>query len=160
MEFRLESSGGIELRRAQQRDKDFAYQVKKAAFKRYVDQVWGWEEDEQRKFHDRRFQPQYFHIISLGGRDVGVMSVAQGRDSVSVDQLYILPEYQGQGIGRQCMSMVIEQAARLALPVGLTVLKVNSRALGFYERLGFATIGDTDTHFQMQRWRDEKTGRV
>ncbi len=150
-ELSFESSDGLGLRRAREDDKDFAFQAKKAAFKRYVDQVWGWEEDEQRKLHDRRYQPQYFHIISLGGTDVGVTSVVQKADCVNVNQLYILPEYQGQGLGGLCMSAVIEQAAKLCLPVRLSVLKVNRRAVAFYGRLGFSTIGDTETHFQMQR---------
>jgi len=33
----------------------------------------------------------------------------------------------------------------------LRVLKVNSRAIAFYQRLGFKIIGETDTHIQMER---------
>ena len=153
MEIPFGSSDSIKLRKASQDDKEFAYQVKKAAFREYVERARGWEEDEQRKLHDRRFRAQDFRIIDLYGTDVGIMSVAIEPDCVFVNQLYILPEHQGQGVGRRCMLMVIEGASKLSLPVRLRVLKVNPRAVSFYERLGFALTGDTDTHFLMQNKR-------
>ena len=153
MEIPFGSSDSLKLRKASQDDKEFAYQVKKAAFRGYVERAWGWEEDEQRKLHDRRFWAQDFRVIELDGKDVGIMSVAIEPDCVSVNQLYILPEHQGQGVGRGCMSMVVEVGSKLSLPVRLRVLKVNPRAVSFYERLGFAITGDTDTHFLMQNKR-------
>ena len=139
------------LREAGQGDKEFAFRVKKAAFKDYVEQAFGWDEDEQRTLHDRRFQTQDFLVINLDGKDVGTMSVALEPDCVNVYQLYILPEHQGQGTGRRCMLLVIEEGDKLGLPVRLRVLKVNPRATAFYERLGFEITGDTDTHVLMQR---------
>ena len=153
MEIPFGSSDSIKLRKASQDDKEFAYQVKKAAFREYVERAWGWEEDEQRKLHDQRFRAQDFRIIDLHGTDVGIMSVAIEPDCVFVNQLYILPEHQGQGVGGSCMSMVIEVGSKLTLPVRLRVLTVNPRAVSFYQRLGFAVTGDTDTHFLMQNKR-------
>ncbi len=147
----FESPDGLELRKARQDDKEFAYRVKRAAFREYVDQEWGWDEDKQRKLHDRRFRSQDFHIIGLNGKDIGVMSVALETDCVFVNQLYILPEHQRHGVGRRCMQAIIGGGTKLSLPVRLRVLKVNPRAVVFYERLGFAIIGDSDTHFLMQR---------
>jgi ribosomal protein S18 acetylase RimI-like enzyme len=49
------------------------------------------------------------------------------------------------------MMRVIENAAAFELPVRLRVLKVNSRAVAFYERLGFRTIGESGTHVLMER---------
>lgn len=147
-------SDSLQLRKAGQDDKDFAYQVKRVAFREYVEHVWGWEEEVQRKLHDRRFGTQDFLIISLNGKDVGIMSVAVEPDCVHVNQLYVLPEYQGQGIGRACMAMVTKWGSALSLPVILRVLKVNPRAVRFYERLGFTITGDTDTHVLMQKAPD------
>ena len=42
MEIPFESSDSIKLRKASQDDKEFAYQVKKAAFREYVERAWGW----------------------------------------------------------------------------------------------------------------------
>ena len=79
------------------------------------------------------------------------MSVALQPDCVFVNQLYLLPEHQGQGIGRECVLVVIAQGNSLGLPVRLQVLKVNARAATFYKRLGFEITDETDTHFLMQR---------
>ena len=146
-------SDGLKLRKARQDDSEFTFQVKRAAFKDYVDQVWGWDEDSQRVLHDRRFAEQDYRVISLDGRDVGIISVAVKPDCLFVNQLHVLPEHQGRGIGRTCMLMVMDEGSKLGLPVRLQVLKVNPRALTFYERLGFAITGDTDTHFLMQSMR-------
>ncbi|MCE2504293.1 MAG: GNAT family N-acetyltransferase [Chlorobi bacterium] len=62
-----------------------------------------------------------------------------------------MPEYQGMGIGRECMMILIEQARQCNLPIGLRVLKVNPRALTFYQRLGFVCTGETEAHVLMER---------
>ncbi len=151
MEISLESSDNLTIRMAGEDDKEFAYQAKRAAFREYVEQVWGWDEGKQRKLHDQRFGAQDFCVISLDGEDVGIMSVDLKPDSVFVNQLYILPERQEQGIGGRCMSVVVEEGENLNLPVRLRVLKVNHRAEAFYERLGFTITDETDTHFLMQK---------
>ena len=151
MKMPLEASDNLTLREARQGDKEFAYQVKRAAFREYVEQVWGWEEEEQRKLHDRRFRAENFIVIALDGTDVGIMYVNVDADCVHVHQIYILPEQQGQGIGQQCMSVVIRWGDELGLPIRLRVLKVNPRAVALYERLGFTHTGETDTHLLMER---------
>ncbi len=79
------------------------------------------------------------------------MSLALEPDCVYVNQIYLLPKHQGQGVGRRCMLLVLEAASKLSLPVRLRVLRVNVRAAAFYGRLGFATAGETDTHVLMQK---------
>ncbi len=146
-----ENEDSIELRVACQDDKEFIYGVKRAAMFEYIEQTWGWDEKEQRKIHERRFRSQEFQIINFGGRDVGIMSVALEPDCLFLNQIYILPEDQGRGIGGKCMQAVFERAAESNLPVKLKVLRANPRAAAFYERLGFTVWGDTDTHLLMQR---------
>ena len=146
-----EETDSIELRVACQDDKEFIYDVKRAAMREYIEQTWGWDEEEQREIHERRFGSQEFQILLFGGRDVGIMSLALEPDCLFLNQIYILPEHQGRGIGSECMQTVFESAAESSLPVKLKVLKVNLRAAAFYERLGFTVWGDTDTHLLMQR---------
>ncbi len=146
-----EKADTLTLRTARQDDKEFVYQVKRASMREYIEQTWGWDEQFQRQLHDRRFGSQEFQIVSFGGHDVGIMSVALQPDCVFLNQIYILPEHQGQGIGEKCMRTVFERATKSNLPVKLRVLRVNSRAAAFYERLGFTITGETDTHFLMQR---------
>ncbi len=136
----------LTLRNATPNDSEFAYLVKRAALRDCVERVWGWDEEEQRQLHAGRFSARNCRIITLAGTDIGIVVAALTPDALHVHQLFILPAHQGRGIGRWCMSVVMEEARQLGLPVRLRVLKVNPRALAFYERLGFRRTGETDTH--------------
>jgi len=141
----------LKLRKAAPSDSEFAYRTKKAAFRQYVEQVWGWDEEEQRQLHLRRFSSQEFSVMQLSGVDVGIMAIVHELDCVKLNQIFILPEYQRRGIGTACIMRVIEDAAAAGLSVRLQVLKVNSRAIAFFQKLGFNSIGESDTHFRMER---------
>jgi N-acetylglutamate synthase-like GNAT family acetyltransferase len=141
----------LTLRDAGPDDSEFAYRVKKAAFKENVEKVWGWNEEEQRQLHKNRFEAQDFRIINLGGIDVGVLAMVISPDCIKVNQLFLLPEYQSKGIGRSCMQLIIDKALEMDLPIRLQVLKVNPRAQAFFLRLGFLTIGETNTHILLER---------
>jgi putative acetyltransferase len=138
------------LRQAGPDDSEFAFRAKEAAFRQYVEKAWGWDEAEQRRLHEERFAAQDFRIISVAGTDVGIMATVVAPDCLKLNQLFILPEHQGQGIGSACMLLIMDEARGLGLPVRLRVLKVNPRARAFYERLGFVRTGQTDTHDLME----------
>jgi GNAT superfamily N-acetyltransferase len=140
----------LTLRKASPNDSEFAYFAKRAAFKEYAEKIEGWEEDEQRQLHDQRFGAPDFRIINLAGTDVGIMAVVVTPDCVKMNQLFLLPEHQGKGIGRRCMLLIREEARQLGLPVRLRVMKANVRALAFYKRLEFTGTGETDTHYLME----------
>src|SRR6185369_16064697 len=110
-------------------DSEFAYATKKAAFKEYVEQVWGWDEAEQRRLHEQRFDAQEFRVIHLAGIDVGIIAVVVTPDCLTLNQLFLLPEHQGKGVGRKVMVLVMKEARQAGLPVRLQVMKVNARAL-------------------------------
>jgi len=99
----------IAMRPATPGDSEFAYRVKRAAFKEYIEQVWEWDEGEQRRTHERRFVGEGFRIVTVAGEDVGFISVDPEPDCVHVHQLFILPEYHNKGIGRECMLRVMQE---------------------------------------------------
>lgn len=140
----------LTLRKASPNDSEFAYCAKSAAFKEYMEKVEAWDEDEQRQLHEQRFGAQDFRVINQAGTDVGIMAVVVAPDCVKVNQLFLLPEHQGKDIGRRCMLLIMEEARHLGLPVRLRVMKVNPRALAFFQRLGFVCVDETDTHHLME----------
>ena len=141
----------VTVRKATAQDSEFAYRTKKAAFREYVEQLWGWDEDKQRELHARRFASQEFSVVRQGSEDVGVMAVSRGREAIRLNQLYIVPKHQGRGIGTVCMEKLLDEARGRGVPVRLRVLKVNARAAAFYERHGFTVSGESDTHILMER---------
>ena len=143
--------GDLILREASPDDSEFAYLVKKAAFRGYIERVWGWDEECQRELHQRRFASQDFRVIQSAGIDVGILAIERRPDCLKVNQLFIMPDHQGRGIGTACMRVIIEEAQTRRISIRLQVLKVNSRAIAFYRRLGFTPIDENATHVQMER---------
>jgi ribosomal protein S18 acetylase RimI-like enzyme len=141
----------LKLRKATADDSEFAYQTKKTSFREYLEKASVWNEEEQRKLHQRRFAEHDFRIIHLSGVDVGILAMSRQPDRIKLNQMFILPEYQSKGIGGGCMKLLIKGAAVAQLPIRLQVLKVNPRAFAFYQRFGFKRTGENDDHFLMER---------
>jgi ribosomal protein S18 acetylase RimI-like enzyme len=141
----------VTLRDAGPKDADFAFAVRAAAFSKYLEAAGGWNEVEERRLHERRFATQRFLVLSVDGASVGILAMSVRPDSMILHQLMILPEYQSHGVGTRCMGLVLEEARQLGVPVRLRVMKVNPRAIAFYERLGFVQVGETSSHYLFER---------
>ena len=140
----------LKLREATDGDLIFAYEAKKNAFRHYVDEAYGWDEEKQQQLHKERFASQNFWIVNAFGVDVGSLSMNRQPDHFKVDQLFILTKYQGRGIGTAVMVRIIEDASASRIPVRLQVLKVNHRAQAFYRELGFKDVGISEHHVLME----------
>jgi ribosomal protein S18 acetylase RimI-like enzyme len=135
------------LRPARDEDRDFLFRLRAAALGPYVAQIWGWDEGEQRERFERSFDPTHYRIVQLVD-DIGAIEVERREHEYYLSNIELLPEHQEKGIGTELIRSVIAEANRENVPVMLQVFKINpSRSL--YERLGFVTIGETSTHYQM-----------
>ena len=143
---------GLSIRKAHANDSEFVFTMKKAAYREYVEQVWGWDDSYQRERHNREFASQEdFRIIQFHGTDVGFLVTSRTSDTLKVNQFYILPEYQGTGIGSACLTRIIDDASLEQKSVALKVLKVNTRGIALYQRLGFTIVGEDSIYFQMEK---------
>jgi hypothetical protein len=41
----------------------------------YITAIWGWDDQVQRRFHTRAFNPGRWQIITAGGTDLGMLDV-------------------------------------------------------------------------------------
>lgn len=137
------------LRPATADDYAFLYTLRVAAMKEYVAQTWGWDGAAQRERFAANFHPAGHQIIVAAGRDVGVLFVERRPADWFLGSIEIAPEAQRRGLGAAIIRDILATAAREGLPVRLQVLKVNP-ARRLYERLGFAIIGETPTHYLMR----------
>ena len=114
--------------------------------------LWGWDEADQRQRFVHAFNPARMHIVHQGDEEeqVGAIAVEHRERELYLASIEVLPSHQGKGIGTALLQSVIAQAEQENVPVTLQVLKVNP-ARRLYERLGFATIGETETHYLMLR---------
>jgi ribosomal protein S18 acetylase RimI-like enzyme len=143
-----------ELRPATPADREFCFQLNKAAMGEYVAAVWGWDEEAQRAFHDRAFDPDRWQIITVDGTDAGVVVVAYRPHEIYLEGLKLHPRHQGRGIGAELLRALVDTATRRGQDLLLDVLAVNTRAHAFYQRHGFQDVtrhGENDHKIRMRR---------
>ena len=118
----------LHIRKACTSDSEFVFTVKKAAFQGICRTGLGLGRELSKGTTRETVLPHKIYALSSF---VGPMSVflatSRTRATLKVNQLYILPEYQGRGIGTACMARVLDDASLRQKPVVLQVLKVNTR---------------------------------
>ena len=153
------AKSAIALRQASPADTEFCYQLHKAAMSEYITAIWGWDEQVQRAFHERAFNPHRWQIITTGQADVGMLDVEYRPGEIYLSRIEIHPGHQGHGIGTRIISALVEEAQRTGQDLVLDVLTVNRRAQALYHRLGLMEVarhGDRDTKITMQSTRHRK----
>jgi ribosomal protein S18 acetylase RimI-like enzyme len=129
----------IEVRPARPSDRDFFHELRKAALGPYVEEIWGWNEADQRARSDLVFERYPVEIVEEKGLAIGCLSVVHEDDQDLLELVALLPESQSQGIGSALIAAVQEEAAERGVPLRLSVL-ANNPARALYERLGFRVV--------------------
>src|SRR5215213_7051656 len=122
-----------------------------------------WDEAQREAFlrmqlaaRDRSYRMYYQgledSVILFEDRPAGRLLVVRGESEFRLADIALLPEYRRAGLGTALVKELMEEAGRRGLPLRLQVEKWNAGARRLYERLGFATTGENDTHFQMEYW--------
>ena len=129
---------------------DFVYEVKKNAYKKYVEECWGnWDDSVQREYFKKfmNFYKDSSYIIEFDGKDVGFYNDEILEDGTyEVGNICIIPEYQGNGIGSYILKGILEKNSDR--DIKLQFFKQNPVGV-LYERLGFEKSGETEFHYQM-----------
>ena len=125
----------------------------------YITAIWGWDEQVQRAFHTRAFNPHRWQIITAGQADVGMLDVDYRPGEIYLSRIEIHPGHQGHGIGTGIISVLLDEAERTGQDLVLDVLAVNRRAQALYQRLGMTEVarhGDHNTKITMRSTRHRK----
>lgn len=118
----------------------------------YIVRQWGpWDEALQRRFFQDRMDAGLLQAIDVDGGVAGIYECEWRDDGLHIVNLELSPWLQGEGIGTAILLEAERQAAARAMPVKLQVLKFNP-ARRLYERLGFYSTGETESHTLME-WR-------
>ena len=130
------------------------WSLKRATMKAYVEQTWGrWDDAEQADRFRSTFVPGHVQIIVTEDQDAGLLHLERSAEEIYLVNLQISPDFQNRGLGTEVMHGLFTEARTGKVPLQLQVLKVNP-ARRFYERIGFAVVGETATHYRM-RWTPE-----
>lgn len=130
----------ISFRSATEGDFDFIFELHKRTLGPYVDQVWGWDDTDQRTYLQRTIDIAATQIVVIDGVDAGRLNVEHRKDDIYIGLIEIAPTYQGRGIGKRILRSVLDEALVVGKSVRLSVLAVNAGAYELYRRLGFLEV--------------------
>ena len=134
------------LRKSTDADLDLTYKIKKKCLHKYLEMLWGWNEEAQADFHQKHYQKERIQIIETQKRSIGYLEIELYEDYIFLANLMILQQFQGQGIGRIIMEDLIKNNSTIVLEV----LKVNHKAKRFYEIFGFTVFEVLEDNFRMK----------
>ena len=141
----------LSIRPAGDGDREWLFDLHEAAMRAGAEAAYGpWDRASQRERFLARTEPDV-RIVSVDGIDVGAVHLSDGPDgSLYIGLIEVLPEHQNRGIGTAVIRALDEEAARAGSGLALRVRKAN-RAKSLYDRLGFRTVDEDETHFHMLR---------
>ncbi|SLN71817.1 Acetyltransferase (GNAT) family protein [Roseovarius albus] len=147
------STGGGEpkfaLRPGTEADFLFARHLYLKSMKPLLMALDAWNEDEIETAFRGYFIPEEIRIVTRNGTDVGWIQISHTDQEYCLDQLHLLEEARGQGIGTVLINDTIAEAARENKNVSLSLVKGNS-AIELYRRLGFHKVAEDSTKFHMR----------
>ncbi|WP_305816794.1 GNAT family N-acetyltransferase [Photobacterium leiognathi] len=135
-------------RQAKNTDYNFLFDLKKAAEYEPIKAIFGWDETIQQRIHREEWELAKPTIIEINGKPAGSYLVQRHDDHIYFGRFFLLPQYQGQGIGSQILNDVIEQAQSASLPIKLIYIKTN-RVEKLYLRFGFEVTHQDDQFVHM-----------
>jgi ribosomal protein S18 acetylase RimI-like enzyme len=125
-------SASFELRPATEADRAFFWATRRDGFRALVD----WDDDAERAKADREFDELPVQIVLRDAEPVGYIAVLEQPDHLFLDEVVLVPQARGRGLGTALVRAVLGDAAQRGVPVRLSV-RDNNPAQGLYERLGF-----------------------
>jgi GNAT superfamily N-acetyltransferase len=138
------------LRPASDADKEWLEALRRAAYHDLFDATWGgWDEARHLRHFSEFWKSGHISVVSVDGRQVGVVQVFESKDLVEVGEIQVLPAYQNQGIGTRILADVIECGRKKGKSTSLSLGLKNDAALRLYERLGFVETDRSSTHILM-----------
>lgn len=102
---------------------------------------------ERKGWDDRRalavLEREEVFVAEIGSEPAGYVAVDREGESLRIDQLFVSPEHEEEGVGRQ----LLEWAEGYAISLGKRALRIvvereNLKAVDLYRRLGFVPVAD------------------
>lgn len=139
--------------------KEFIYKTKKNAYKKYVEECYGWIEEDQRKYFEKFIEDvkDDTWIIQLNGTNIGFYNGLELDDgSYEIGNICIIPEYQNKGIGTQVLKDIME----LHKNQDIHIQYFKQNPVGeLYKKLGFIPNGETQFHKKMIKLKEKNKRR-
>ena len=131
------------LRAWTESDYEFVYQVKKEAYKKYVEEYFGgWDEALQREYF-KKFADTYcdgIRIITVDGKNIGFFNGEITESGYELGNICIIPEYRGRGIGTAFIEHIENALREMGINHIFLQTDRDMPAYDFYLRRGFTEL--------------------
>jgi N-acetylglutamate synthase-like GNAT family acetyltransferase len=138
------------IRDARKSDVSFIVDLIESTFKDCIILTHGtWNKQDQYNSWERDLNTDYHKIIEVERKPIGLFAKSENNSKIVLDLVFILPEYQGSGIGSNILQSLISEAQEASKSLSLKVLKSNAKAKQFYEQKGFLVVKEDDKRFYL-----------
>lgn len=137
----------VELVKATEKDKHFLFELRQLTMVEHLRTAGIHLTEDQHLSRINIYFDSCF-IIKTSSQKIGMLKCLEERDFFDIKQLQVMPDYQGMGIGKQVLDIVLSKATSMKKEVRLKVLKQNP-ARYLYERNGFVITGEDEYEFYM-----------
>jgi len=125
--------------------------VRRRAYADLFDATWGgWDEARHSRQFSESMNRGSISIIEVDEERVGMVQLYEEGDALEIGEVQIDPRHQNRGIGTIVILDVISSAGAQGRDVRLCVGLKNEKAIRFYERLGFLSVGRSHSHVHMK----------
>lgn len=131
-------------------DFDALADLRIAAMRESLERVGRFDPERARQRLRASFAPALTTGILLQGQRVGFYVLRAEDGALKLDHLYILPDFQGRGLGSAVMQRIAEDADRQGLAVRLGALR-DSESNQFYRRHGYVQTGEDEWDIYYER---------
>jgi ribosomal protein S18 acetylase RimI-like enzyme len=137
----------IRLRAATPDDEPFLIELRKLTMTAHLERAGEPVDDESHRLRARS-NLHLAQVVCCNGEDIGLIKLVRSETDWHLQQIQILPGYQGRGIGTAVIRAMLGEAHQAHVSVSLSVLHGNP-ARRLYERLGFEVAGTTSIELKM-----------
>ncbi len=137
-------------RQATESDSDFLYELKKSAEYDAIEAVFGWDECVQRRLHRSELKQAFPTIVQIGEGAIGSYLFQEFSDHFYLGRFFLLPQFQGKGLGGNILAKVVLEADTECKPIRLCYLQGN-RVERLYQRFGFKRLKENLQFVYMER---------
>ena len=103
--------GIYNLVKIKKEDYDLIYELKKNVYIKYVEEIWGWDEDIQKDLFKKFIEncKDTAYLIKLKDEVIGFYNyeILENGD-YEIGNIFIVPKYQGKGIGTEILTGILE----------------------------------------------------
>lgn len=131
-------------------DFDRLFQLRIEAMRESLERIGRY--DEQRafeRFHST-YQAEHTRLIMIGDDFAGCIAMKPVEDSLLIEHFYLLPAFQGCGVGASVLEQLLAEADATQRSIRLSVLQQSDTGR-FYRRFGFVETGQDEWDVYLER---------